>query len=114
MFDNLSDKLNAIFKQLKGHGTLSEKNIQDGLKEVRLALLEADVHYKVVKKFVADIKDRHRFFAGLQRVTFIKYGSGLRGRPAGSSGGLHLGVSFEAHYPGRALGFHCERDGRHA
>jgi len=58
MFDNLSDKLNAIFKQLKGHGTLSEKNIQDGLKEVRLALLEADVHYKVVKKFVADIKDR--------------------------------------------------------
>ncbi len=58
MFDNLSDKLNAIFKQLKGHGKLSEKNIQDGLKEVRLALLEADVHYKVVKKFIADIRER--------------------------------------------------------
>lgn len=58
MFDNLSEKLNAVFKQLKGHGKLSEKNIQDGLKEVRLALLEADVHYKVVKKLVADIKDR--------------------------------------------------------
>ena len=58
MFDNLSDKLNSVFKQLKGHGKLSEKNIQDGLKEVRLALLEADVHYKVVKKFVADIRDR--------------------------------------------------------
>ena len=58
MFDNLSDRLNAIFKQLKGHGRLSEKNIQDGLKEVRLALLEADVHYKVVKQLIADIKER--------------------------------------------------------
>ncbi|MDF1593195.1 MAG: signal recognition particle protein [Desulfobacterales bacterium] len=58
MFDNLSDKLNLIFKKLKGHGKLSEKNIEEGLKEVRLALLEADVHYKVVKKFIADIKER--------------------------------------------------------
>jgi len=58
MFDNLSDKLNLALKKLKGHGKLSEKNIADGLKEVRMALLEADVHYKVVKRFVADIKER--------------------------------------------------------
>jgi len=58
MFDNLSDKLNLIFKKLKGHGKLSEKNIEEGLKEIRIALLEADVHYKVVKKFIADIKAR--------------------------------------------------------
>jgi len=58
MFDNLSDKLNLIFKKLKGHGKLSEKNIEEGLKEVRIALLEADVQYKVVKKFIADIKER--------------------------------------------------------
>ncbi|MBW2642673.1 MAG: signal recognition particle protein [Deltaproteobacteria bacterium] len=58
MFDNLSDRLNAVFKKLKGHGKLSEKNIEEGLKEVRIALLEADVHYKVVKKFVGDIKER--------------------------------------------------------
>jgi len=58
MFDNLSDKLNTTFKKLKGHGKLTEKNIGDALKEVRLALLEADVHYKVVKKFVADINER--------------------------------------------------------
>ena len=58
MFDNLSDRLDAIFKKLKGHGKLTEKNIEEGLKEVRMALLEADVHYKVVKKFVADIKER--------------------------------------------------------
>ncbi|HSO67234.1 MAG TPA: signal recognition particle protein [Desulfatirhabdiaceae bacterium] len=58
MFDNLSDKLNAVFKQLKGHGKLTEKNIQEGMKEVRMALLEADVHYRVVKKLIEDIKAR--------------------------------------------------------
>ena len=58
MFDNLSDKLGTAFKKLKGHGKLSEKNITDGLRDVRMALLEADVHYKVVKRFVADIKER--------------------------------------------------------
>ncbi|MBU0544176.1 MAG: signal recognition particle protein [Proteobacteria bacterium] len=58
MFENLSDKLNNIFKQLKGHGKLTEKNIEEGLKEIRMALLEADVHYKVAKKLIADIKER--------------------------------------------------------
>lgn len=58
MFDTLSDKLNAVFKKLKGHGKLTEKNIEEGLREVRLALLEADVHYRVAKKFIADIKER--------------------------------------------------------
>jgi signal recognition particle subunit SRP54 len=58
MFDNLSDRLNAIFKKLKGHGKLTEKNIEEGLREVRIALLEADVHYKVTKKLIADIKER--------------------------------------------------------
>ena len=58
MFNNLSDRLNAVFKKLKGHGKLSEKNIEEGLKEVRMALLEGDVHYKVVKKFISDIKKR--------------------------------------------------------
>ena len=58
MFENLSDKLDAVFKQLKGHGKLTESNIEEGLREVRLALLEADVHFRVVKKFIADIKER--------------------------------------------------------
>ncbi len=58
MLDNLSDKLNSVFKKLKGHGKLTEKNIEDGLREVRMALLEADVHYKVVKKFISDIRVR--------------------------------------------------------
>ncbi len=58
MFDNLSDRLNAIFKKLKGHGKLTEKNIEEGLREVRMALLEADVHYSVVKSFIGGIKKR--------------------------------------------------------
>ncbi len=58
MFDSLSDKLNTVFKKLKGHGKLTEKNIEEGLKEIRMALLEADVHYRVVKSFIADTKDR--------------------------------------------------------
>ena len=58
MFENLSDKLDAAFRKLKGHGKLSEKNIEEGLKEVRMALLEADVHYRVTKRFIAEVKER--------------------------------------------------------
>ena len=58
MFESLSEKLERTFKKLRGHGRLSEKNIQDALKEVRLALLEADVNYKVVKRFIEDIRQR--------------------------------------------------------
>ncbi|OGP62645.1 MAG: signal recognition particle protein [Deltaproteobacteria bacterium RBG_13_49_15] len=58
MFNTLSEKLNSIFKKLKGHGKLSEKNIEEGMKEVRMALLEADVHYKVVKQLISGIKER--------------------------------------------------------
>jgi signal recognition particle subunit SRP54 len=58
MFESLSEKLDAAFKKLKGHGKLSEKNIEEGVKEVRMALLEADVHYRVAKRFIADVKER--------------------------------------------------------
>ncbi len=58
MFDSLSDRLDSVFKKLKGQGTLNEKNIEDGLKQVRMALLEADVNYKVAKNVISDIKKR--------------------------------------------------------
>ncbi|MFH1134460.1 MAG: signal recognition particle protein [Pseudomonadota bacterium] len=58
MFDSLSEKLNEAFRKLKGRGRLSEANIKDGLREVRLALLEADVNYKVVKDLVEVIRER--------------------------------------------------------
>ncbi|MBW1788603.1 MAG: signal recognition particle protein [Deltaproteobacteria bacterium] len=58
MFESLTEKLNGVFKKVTGRGRLSEENIQDALKEVRLALLEADVNYKVVKGLVEDIRVR--------------------------------------------------------
>ena len=58
MFDSLTDKLASVFKKLRGHGKLTEQNITEALKEVRLALLEADVNFKVVKDFVERIRFR--------------------------------------------------------
>ncbi len=58
MFESLSDKLQGVFKRLRGHGTLSEEDVNAALREVRLALLEADVNFKVVKDFVARVKER--------------------------------------------------------
>jgi len=58
MFDSLTDKLSSVFKKLRGHGKLTEQNITEALKEVRLALLEADVNFKVVKDFMERIRSR--------------------------------------------------------
>jgi signal recognition particle subunit SRP54 len=58
MFENLSAKLEGIFKRLRGHGKLTEQNIQEALKEVRIALLEADVNFKVVKDFIQSVEKR--------------------------------------------------------
>ena len=56
--EGLSEKLNAVFKSLKGKGRLTEADVRTGMREVRLALLEADVSYKVVKDFVAQVTER--------------------------------------------------------
>ncbi|HOP39769.1 MAG TPA: signal recognition particle protein [Geobacteraceae bacterium] len=58
MFDSLSDKLDQIFKKLRGQGVMTEENIKDALREVRLVLLEADVNFKVVKDFIGRVKER--------------------------------------------------------
>lgn len=58
MFDNLSDKLESVFKKLRGQGVMTEENIKDALREVRLALLEADVNFKVVKEFVENVRQK--------------------------------------------------------
>ncbi len=58
MFENLSGKLDSIFKTLRGYGKLTPKNIEDGLRQIRLALLEADVHYKIAKTFISKIKEK--------------------------------------------------------
>src|SRR3954452_17229559 len=58
MFDTLSDKLQATLGDLRGHGTLSEADLSKAMREIRLALLEADVNFQVVKDFVARVRER--------------------------------------------------------
>ncbi len=58
MFDNLSDKLESVFKKLRGQGVMTEDNIKEAMREVRLALLEADVNFKVVKDFVENVRQK--------------------------------------------------------
>ncbi|MBU4236446.1 MAG: signal recognition particle protein [Proteobacteria bacterium] len=58
MFENLTDRLEGVFKKLRGHGKLTEENIQDAMGEVRMALLEADVNFNVVKQFIATVTEK--------------------------------------------------------
>lgn len=58
MFEDLSSRLEGVFKNLRGHGVLTEDNVRESLREVRRALLEADVHYRVAKDFVKRVEER--------------------------------------------------------
>ncbi len=57
MFESLSKRLEGAFKHIRGQGKLTEKNMKDGLQQIRMALLEADVNYRVVKRFIADVQE---------------------------------------------------------
>ena len=57
-FDSLSEKLQNVFKNLRSKGRLTEDDVKAALKEVKMALLEADVNFKVVKQFVKDVQER--------------------------------------------------------
>ena len=69
MFSQLGDRLQDIFKELRGHGTISESNIDAALRQVRLALLEADVDFQVAKKFIARVKEKALGEAVLRSIT---------------------------------------------
>jgi signal recognition particle subunit SRP54 len=69
MFEVLSDKLSAVFRKLGSRGRLSEKDIDDALRQVRLALLEADVNFKVVKDFITKVRERSLGAQVLQSLT---------------------------------------------
>jgi len=58
MFENLQEKLQRAFKNLRGQGTLTPDNIQESLREIRMALLEADVNFKVVKQFIDRVAEK--------------------------------------------------------
>ncbi len=57
MFDSLTDRLADTFKRLSGRGALTEKNVDDAMREIRMALLDADVNYKIVKEYIADVRE---------------------------------------------------------
>ena len=57
-FESLSEKLQTVFKKLRSKGALTEKDVQEAMKEVKRALLEADVNFKVVKQFIQTVSDR--------------------------------------------------------
>ncbi len=58
MFESLSDKLESAFKQIKGQGRITELNIAATIKEIRRALIDADVNYKIAKEFTDKVKDK--------------------------------------------------------
>ncbi len=100
MFESLTEKLNSTLKKITGRGRLSETNVHDALKEVRLALLEADVNYKVVKKLVKDITERAVGQEVLQSLTpgqqIIKI---VNEELASLMGGAKQGLEFRGRTP---------------
>ncbi|MEE9423037.1 MAG: signal recognition particle receptor subunit alpha, partial [Gammaproteobacteria bacterium] len=74
MFDNLSDRLSRTIKNLRGQGRLSEDNIKETLREVRMALLEADVALPVVKEFTEKVRERA---IGQEVITSLTPGQAL-------------------------------------
>ncbi len=58
MFENLTEKLDAVFKKLKGRGMLDEETVATAMKSIRMALLEADVNFRVTKEFIEDVSRR--------------------------------------------------------
>jgi signal recognition particle subunit SRP54 len=100
MFESLTEKLELTFKRLRGEGKISEKNIDDALREVRLALLEADVHVKVVKTFLDSVKAKSLGQEVLQSLTpeqqFLKI---VRDELTGLLGGEHRKLELKAAPP---------------
>ena len=58
MFGQLQDRFSKIFKTVRGHGKISENNISDAIRQIRIALLESDVNFKVVSKFIDSVKEK--------------------------------------------------------
>jgi len=100
MFESLTDKLELTFKRLRGQGKITEKNIDDALRDVRLALLEADVHVQVVKTFLEAVKNQSMGQEVLQSLTpeqqFIKI---VRDEMVTLLGGEHHDIDLKAAPP---------------
>ena len=99
-FENLADKLQAAFKKLNSRGKLTEKDVKDAMREVRMALLEADVNFMVVKDFVKRVSDRavgEEIFGTLNAgQTVIKI---VREEMTALMGGTHAKLEFTGNPP---------------
>lgn len=69
MFEHLTEKLDSVFKKLRGKGTLDEESVREALKDIRMALLEADVNFKITKSFIEDVRERAVGREVLQSIT---------------------------------------------
>ena len=105
-FDGLSDKLNNVFKKLKSRGKLTEADVNEAMREVKLALLEADVSFKVVKTFVNKIKERAVGEEVLKSLTPAQQDASTRidtsGKNAFSSMALDM-TQISVHSPTRVI-----------
>lgn len=99
MLEHLSDRLQKVFKYLRGEGRLTEKNIQEALREIRIALLEADVNYTVVKSFINRVKS---LALGQDVLSSLSPGQQIvkivRDEMIALLGGSHVGIKF-ANFP---------------
>ena len=95
MFDNLQEKMDRVFKTLRGEAVLNEWHIDNALKEIRVALLEADVHFKVVKEFTARVREKATgkevltAFSPAQQITKV-----VRDELTELLGGTHVGLAL--------------------
>ena len=100
MLDSFSNKLSGIFKKLSGQGRITEKNVQDALRELRFSLLDADVNFEVVKKFIANVKDAALGDEVLKSLTphqhFFKI---VRDNLIDVLGGEHAGLEISSRKP---------------
>src|ERR1700745_2403755 len=98
MFPQLSDKLQEIFKDLRGHGVINEAHVDAALRQVRMALLEADVDFQVARKFIARVKEKALGESVLRSITpgqqIVKiFHDELAGLLGGDAAPLHPGES---------------------
>ena len=100
MFENLSEKLEGIFKKLRGRGVLNEESVNIALKEIRIALLEADVNFKVVKDFIEDVRAKAVGKEVLESITpgqqVVKI---VHDRLITLMGGANVNIKFGARIP---------------
>jgi signal recognition particle subunit SRP54 len=100
MFENLSEKLESIFKKLKGRGVLNEESVNIALKEIRIALLEADVNFKVVRDFIEDVRAKAIGKEVLESITpgqqVVKI---VHDRLVELMGGTNTNIKFGARIP---------------